>query len=166
MRRDQYLKSIAYVSFGIGTLVVFFPWVLRQLGVEVAAFDAGPMRWLGGVVLAIGATMYFSCAWDFNATGKGTPAFWDPPRRLIINPWFRSVRNPMYVGVALMNVGQGIFFGSTVIILYSFLVTLGFHVFVVVYEEPHLRKVFGSDYDAYCATVPRWFPRIAPAGRL
>jgi protein-S-isoprenylcysteine O-methyltransferase Ste14 len=163
VRRDQYLKSLLYVSFGIGTLVLFLPWVLRKLGVEWAAFDPGTLRWMGAVVMAIGAAMYFSCVWDFNTTGKGTPAFWDPPRRLITNPWFQAVRNPMYMGVALMNMGQGIFFGSTMILLYSLMVTLGFHVFVVAYEEPHLKKVYGADYDAYCQAVPRWFPRAVRA---
>jgi protein-S-isoprenylcysteine O-methyltransferase Ste14 len=159
VRRDQYVKSTLYVGFGIGTLVILFPWLIRYEHIQVLPFLPGPLHWAGVAVLLLGAAMYFSCAWDFNARGQGTPAFWDPPRRLILNPWFRWVRNPMYVGVFLMNVGQGLWFGSTVTIIYAFLVTLGFHVFVVGYEEPHLERVYGQRYREYRRRVPRWIPR-------
>lgn len=163
MRHDQYLKSTLYVGFGIGTLVVLFPWTLRRYGVELLAFDLGWARWSGAGVIALGAVVYFSCTWDFNARGQGTPAFWDPPRRLMLNPWFRVVRNPMYVGVFLMNLGQGIVFGSVAIIVYAFAVTAGFHLFVVGYEEPHLARVYGARYEAYRRRVPRWVPRLDTA---
>lgn len=156
----HFLRSIAYVGFGIGTLVVLFPWAIRALGIEVLAFDPRMLRWPGAAVAALGAVMYFSCAWDFNATGRGTPAFWEPPRRFVRNRWFDAVRNPMYLGVALMNVGQGVFFGSVAIVVYAVLVTAAFHGFVVLYEEPHLRRVYGESYRAYCERVPRWLPRV------
>jgi len=158
------IKSAIYIAFGIGTLVILFPYEVRAFGLEVAPFDAGGARWLGALVGAVGAVMYFACAYDFVSKGKGTPAFWDPPRGLVLNRWFRAVRNPMYVGVALMNVGQAVFFGSTALVLYALAVTLGFHAFVVLYEEPTLRRRYGDHYRAYCRRVPRWFPRIQLPG--
>ena len=112
----------------------------------------------GGITAALGACIYFGCVFEFASRGRGTPAFWDPPRRLILGPWFRLVRNPMYVGVALMIAGQGIARGSALTLAWALLVTVGFHVFVVTYEEPHLRRVFGREYLDYCTRVPRWLP--------
>lgn len=171
MRRDQYARSALYVGFGIGTLVVLFPWAIRHWGIWIAPFHAAvaghavslaALRVLGGIAVAAGAAMYFSCAWDFNRRGQGTPAFWDPPRRLILNPWFRTTRNPMYLGVFLMNLGQALWSASLSILLYAVIVTAGFHFFVVAYEEPHLARVYGAGYREYCRRVPRWIPRVAP----
>lgn len=161
MRRDQYLKTILYSGFGIGTLVVLFPWAIRYFAIELLVFDAGVVRWAGAAVVAAGAWVYFSCVWDFNNSGQGTPAFWDPPRQFILNPWFQSVRNPMYVGVLLMNLGQAVWFGSVAIVIYALVVTLGFHVFVVAFEEPHLARVYGQAYLEYSRRVPRWMPRVS-----
>jgi protein-S-isoprenylcysteine O-methyltransferase Ste14 len=161
MRRDQYPKSILYVSLGIGTLVLIIPWAMRRYGIELFAVDPGVAGRIAGVVaVAVGATMYFSCALDFSIRGQGTPAFWDPPRRLVVNPWFRVTRNPMYVGVFFMILGQALWFGSAAILAYAVAVTLAFHVFVVAYEEPHLARRYGERYREYTRRVPRWIPRI------
>jgi len=66
------------------------------------------------------------------------------------------------VAVVAMLVGQGLVLGSRPVLAYAAAVALGFHLFVVLYEEPTLRRQFGAEYDAYCRAVPRWLPRLRP----
>ena len=74
------------------------------------------------------------------------------------------VRNPGYIAVVSMVVGQGLFLGSKAVLVYAACLALGFHLFVVLYEEPTLRGQFGEQYAAYCRRVPRWFPRVRGNG--
>ena len=73
---------------------------------------------------------------------------------------YRLVRNPMYLGVAFVLIGEAVYFVSILLAIYALLVVVGFHLFVVLYEEPGLKKKFGASYDGYCQRVPRWIPRI------
>ena len=72
---------------------------------------------------------------------------------------YRHVRNPIYVAVTTVILGQATLFGAWRLILYSALFWLACHVFVVAYEEPTLERTFGAEYQAF---VPRWIPRVAP----
>ncbi len=100
----------------------------------------------------------------FAIQGLGTPAPVLPPRRLVVTGLYRYVRNPMYLAVVSIVIGQGLLLGSTRVLVYGTLLWLAFHVFVVAYEEPKLRSSFGADYEAFCAGVSRWVPRLR-AGR-
>jgi len=99
----------------------------------------------------------------FAIQGLGTPAPVFPTRHLVITGLYRYVRNPMYVAVASLIVGQGLIFGNARVLEYGALVWLSFHIFVVVYEEPTLRASFGAEYESFCRSVPRWIPRLTPA---
>jgi protein-S-isoprenylcysteine O-methyltransferase Ste14 len=99
------------------------------------------------------------CIGTFIVTGRGTPAPFDPPTRLVIVGPYRFVRNPMYVGAAFALGGAALFYGSWVLLAYCAVFLLVTHLFVVVYEEPTLRTMFGADYVSYCEQVPRWLPR-------
>ena len=68
----------------------------------------------------------------------------------------------MYVAVVALIVGQGALFGSISVLEYGIAVWAGFYLFVVVYEEPTLRKNFGPEYEEFCANVARWVPRLRP----
>ena len=94
----------------------------------------------------------------FVFVGKGTPAPFDPPRRLVTIGPFRAVRNPIYIGALLGIAGAALYYGSIGLILYALALALAFHVLVLFYEEPVLRRSFGSEYQAYCQRVPRWLP--------
>ncbi len=116
------------------------------------------------VLMAIGALIMLKCVWDFAWTGRGTPAPFDPPRRLVVTGLYRWVRNPMYVGMGIFLVGEALLLPQItrqmlimVVVLWA-IVT----VFILVYEEPTLRRLFGSDYEEYCRHVRRWIPRIKP----
>ena len=94
--------------------------------------------------------------------GLGTPAPVFPTRHLVVSGFYRYSRNPMYIAVVSVILGQGLVFGSFRLLEYGALVWLGFHLFVLTYEEPVLRKTFGAEYDNFCAHVPRWLPRLRP----
>ena len=113
----------------------------------------------GLALVALGAAGYIVCALDFVVTGRGTPAPLDPPRTLVASRLYRFTRNPMYVAVLLALFGETIALGSATLLVYSLMIALLFHLFVVLYEEPALRDRFGPTYDGYCAAVPRWLPR-------
>ncbi|OGO34780.1 MAG: hypothetical protein A2Z03_07020 [Chloroflexi bacterium RBG_16_56_8] len=102
----------------------------------------------------------FWCFWDFLVKGRGTPAPIDPPKELVATGFYRYVRNPMYVGVLLILAGHFLWFGYWNLIIYTAFAFLATHLFVVLYEEPNLRKRFGRAYEDYLNSVPRWMPRF------
>ncbi len=120
----------------------------------------GALGVAGGVVMAAGLGLVAWCFYDFAARGRGTPAPWDPPRRLVVGGPYRRVRNPMYLGILAILVGEAIFFRSAALVLWAAITAVAFHLAVVLYEEPGLRDRFGVDYDRYLADVPRWLPRL------
>ena len=75
---------------------------------------------------------------------------------------FRWVRNPGYVSVVTLLVGQALVFGSPGVLGYAVVVAMAFHLVVVLYEEPRLRRQYRADYETYCRVVPRWVPRLGP----
>ena len=101
---------------------------------------------------------------DFARVGKGTLAPVDPPRFVVRSGLYRFVRNPMYLAVLTVLVGEVLLLGSLRLIVWEATVALAFHLFVVTYEEPTLRRLFGADFETYCRQVPRWLP-MRRAGR-
>ena len=115
--------------------------------------------------IVIGATLTFAgvglalwCALMFAVLGRGTPLPFDPPRRLVIAGPYRWVRNPMAIGAGSALVGVALFHKSLSFFIFGGLFMLAIHIMVVLYEEPTLRRMFGTEYAAYCAIVSRWLP--------
>ena len=98
----------------------------------------------------------------FALQGLGTPAPIFPTRHLVVSGLFRYVRNPMYVAVLSLILGQGLLFASIRVLEYGIAVWVGFFLFVVIYEEPTLRNSYGNECEEFCANVPRWIPRLRP----
>jgi len=98
----------------------------------------------------------------FAIQGIGTPAPVAPTENLVVTGLYRYVRNPIYVAVVAIVLGQATLFGDARLLWYGAVLWLAFHLFVVVYEEPTLRETFGSEYEDYRANVPRWIPRLTP----
>ncbi|MDH5467216.1 MAG: isoprenylcysteine carboxylmethyltransferase family protein [Candidatus Aminicenantes bacterium] len=121
--------------------------------------DIGRFRYFGVLPVLLGVLTYIQCAWSFVSLGKGTPAPVEPPKELVVQGLYKHVRNPMYLGVLFLLMGEAIFFASILIFLYTALMFFCFHIFVVVYEEPNLRARFGDLYTKYRDSVPRWIPR-------
>jgi protein-S-isoprenylcysteine O-methyltransferase Ste14 len=119
----------------------------------------GALRWIGALVLAIGLVVLLLTIWDFARKGEGTLAPWDAPRQLVHARLYGWTRNPMYLGVLGCIFGLGLLAASGGVLLYGVFMTVVFHVRVIVYEEPVLRRQFGDAYARYLESVPRWIPR-------
>src|SRR5439155_13741458 len=134
------------------------PWLITRWRVRPAFLDFEPLRWIAVGLLAAGIAVAMDGWVRFAIQGRGTPAPTAPPTRLVVTGLYRFVRNPMYVGVLALVVGQALLFGSWPLLGYAAGLWLAFHLFVVLYEEPALRRRFGPTYVAYRGSVPRWIP--------
>jgi protein-S-isoprenylcysteine O-methyltransferase Ste14 len=110
------------------------------------------------ILAASGALLAMWCIATFILIGRGTPAPFDPPRRLVVAGPYLFVRNPMYIGAALALTGAALFYESWALLAYCAAFAVVTHVFVVGYEEPTLRTTFGAPYERYCELVQRWWP--------
>jgi protein-S-isoprenylcysteine O-methyltransferase Ste14 len=146
------LKNLLFVVTVPGTVAVYVPLLIAR-GRHPAG---GVTLLLGAPLLAAGAAALGWCVWDFMTLGRGTPAPIDPPKRLVIRGLYRHTRNPMYVGVLTILAGWTVMYQSRSLLLYAVAVGVCLHLFVVLYEEPHLRRTFGEEYEAYRARVSRW----------
>ena len=135
----------------------YIPYLLAD---SFAYRASGPLEWLGFAVLAVGAAIYFRCAWEFAVRGLGTPAPIAPTKYLVTTALHRHVRNPMYLGVANAILGEAILFRSPHVAIYAAIMLTVAHIFVVLYEEPTLKRQFGASYEQYRRTVPRWIPKF------
>lgn len=149
-------KTLVFTVFVPGTVAGYVPRRLRQ---DAAAPVTGAAEWGAIAVIAIGVAIYLHTAfWCFAVIGGGTPAPIAPTKILVVKGLHRFVRNPMCIGVGLVIGGQAWLFHSLHIAIYLACMLLVVHLFVLVYEEPTLRRQFGEEYERYRASVPRWIP--------
>jgi len=112
--------------------------------------------------MALSLMLLIECFTRFALKGHGTPAPVAPPSKLVISGAYARVRNPMYVAVTGLILGQALLFASAALIAYAITIWFAFLMFVIYYEEPRLKHEFPGDYPAYFANVPRWRPRFLP----
>ena len=153
------LRAAFFSALFVSLWVWFVPRWMARGGALVPQWNAVSI-----VLMVIGGAIMLRCVWDFAWTGRGTPAPFDPPRRLVIAGLYRYVRNPMYVGMAVFLVGEALLLPA---ITRSMLLLIAIMwgvitAFILVYEEPTLRRLFGDDYVAYTRHVRRWLPRLTP----
>jgi protein-S-isoprenylcysteine O-methyltransferase Ste14 len=118
----------------------------------------------GGLLVVLGTAGYIWCATLF-VEARGTPAPIAPTKRAVVGGPYRVNRNPMYTSVAAVIFGQAILYGSSKVAVYGVMMLLAAHLFVVVYEEPTLRRQFDGEYEEYCRRVPRWIPNLSATRR-
>ena len=154
------VRAVTYAALFIGLVLIYLPARLLSWSgiVRPAAIEVPQVA--GMVIGAAGAAVALWCILTFASIGRGTPAPFDPPRRLVIQGPYRFVRNPMYIGAGLALAGAALFYGSLPLLGYTGLFFLATHLFVVCYEEPTLRRTFGQEYEAYLRQVRRWWPSI------
>jgi len=151
-------RALGYLLFVLlvpGTGGVYVPWLILTRG----GVPPEPTTWPAAVLIGAGLVLDIWCFWVFVAAGRGTPAVWDAPRRVVAVGPYRWVRNPIYIGALLIVVGQAWLFLSLPLLLYAIALALGFHLLVVAYEEPTLRGRFGEAYESHRRSVPRWILR-------
>jgi protein-S-isoprenylcysteine O-methyltransferase Ste14 len=161
-RTASILGSLVFLVLAPGTFAGLIPWGITGWRFEPPLLGLEPLRWLGAALIAAGLIVILEAFGRFAWQGLGTPAPVFPTRRLIVSGFYRHVRNPMYVAVTSMIVGQGLLFGEPWLFAYAAVVWLAFHLFVMLYEEPTLTRTYGAEYEAFRAGVPRWLPRLEP----
>ena len=157
------LRTLTYASLFIAFVLIYLPArVLAWAGIH-SPVALGPVQWTAMVLGAVGAFVALWCVGAFAWIGKGTPAPFDPPRRLVMHGPYRFVRNPMYIGATTALAGAALYFASWGLLAFVCGFLLVTHLFVVLYEEPTLRRLFGPEYTDYCAHVDRWRPHLRAA---
>ena len=152
------IKSIAMTILFPGVVVGLLPfgYIIRQ---KVPPFsDWTMMHGIASLFAIIGLVILLRSIWEFAHIGGGTLAPFDEPKKLVVQGLYKYVRNPMYVGVYLILIGETLFFLSRGLLLWSLIFFTASNVFVVFFEEPRLRNKYGADYDRYCSMVRRWIP--------
>ena len=152
------LRSLLWTILLPGLFAGFLPW--RYFGLSRVMIDWGsPRHLLGLAAIGTGAVLLGTCIWEFARRGRGTLAPVDPPTKLVVEGLYRYVRNPMYLSVTVIVLGEVLLTGSKALLAYWAVWFVAVNLFVIGYEEPTLRRRFGPDYERYCAMVGRWLPR-------
>lgn len=153
------LGSAVFVLFGGPTIVAgLVPWLLTRWEADD---PSTALRVAGAVLIVVGGGLVLETTARFALQGRGTPAPFAAPDRFVARGSYRVVRNPMYVGVLALIVGQALLLGREVLLLWAGAAAVLFQLFVVFHEEPELRKRFGAEYDDYRRRVGRWLPRVS-----
>ncbi len=155
------IVTVIFLIVVPGSVAVLVPRLI--LGTQLRPVSRiSSIGWLGLPLVIGGAIILLDSFARFVVQGLGTPAPVFPTRHLVVSGLYRYVRNPIYVAVLSLILGQAILFGSPAILVYGLSVWIAFTLFVLLYEEPTLRRTFGREYETFCANVPRWIPRLTP----
>lgn len=155
-----FFRAITYAVLFVGVVLIYVPARLLSWSGIVYPTAIETQQVIGMVMAIAGAVIAVWSIFTFASVGRGTPAPFDPPRRLVIQGPYRFVRNPMYIGAGLALGGAAFFYESLPLLSYTGIFLLIAHAFVVSYEEPTLRRTFGHEYEAYCRQVRQWWPRL------
>ncbi len=156
------LGTAIFLLLAPGTIAGLVPWWISRWHVRPPFLGFVPIRVMGVVLIAASIPVLLESFARFALQGVGTPAPVFPTRHLVVKGFYRYVRNPMYVAVVSLILGQALLLGDIRVLDYGIFCWLAMHLFVLLYEEPALRKSFGSEYEIFCAHVPRWLPRSRP----
>jgi len=150
-------KSLLYLIVEAGLFALYVPLTFLRRGAHI---ETGVFSFLAIPLWLTGSLIVLRCFWHFTFKGRGTPAPIDPPKELVIIGFYRYVRNPIYVGVLSIFLGHFLWFGYWALLSYTIFAFIGVHFFIILYEEPTLKKKFGAEYEEYCKRVPRWIPNL------
>lgn len=154
------LKTILFTVLVPCAVTIYIPYRLLTSRMNSPFVPRSAVHYFGLLLIIPGALIYLRSACDFVFAGRGTPAPIDPPQELVVRGLYRHVRNPMYVGVLAVLLGEAMLFNSVALLQMAGIVFLCFHFFILLYEEPTLKRHFGESYQRYCTAVPRWLPRL------
>ena len=151
------LRNLFFTILQPGLVAGLFPYLLLSSSDK----DFFPGAWTiwhyaGAVMMVFGFLIMMSCILRFATEGRGTLSPLDPTKKLVVKGLYRYSRNPMYVGVILLLIGETVFWQSLVLAGYTAVVFIGFNLFILFHEEPRLRRDFGTEYELYCQKVRRW----------
>ena len=160
----QLIKAIIILP---GTVLIFVPslimWFSEEAETYFSPLDlADPRLWIALVPLALGLAFAMWTVRLFTQIGLGTPAPWDPPKKLVVHGPHRHVRNPMITSVLLILCAESLWFGSWPLAGWMFVFFTANAIYFPLKEEPDLERRFGTKYLIYKANVPRWIPQLRP----
>src|SRR5579864_1978716 len=148
------LRNVLFTLVVPGAGAVYGPWLILTMD----GSNARPVAWPALALIICGVLLYGICQWAFAAVGRGTPGPWDAPTRFVAVGPYRWVRNPIYIAAVMVLLGEAWLFMSLALLVYAMFAAVGCHLFVVLYEEPTLRRRFGAEYELYGRKVRRWIP--------
>ncbi len=151
------IRNVFFTLLQPGIVTIVIPWLLIQnKWLEVYQSEWFWSQWVGIVLFILGWGVLVFCIAQFITEGKGTLSPADPTVSLVVHGLYKYSRNPMYLGVLLILTGEALFCRSYLLWIYLIFVAIAFHVFIVLREEPRLRREFGKSYEEYSAKVNRW----------
>jgi protein-S-isoprenylcysteine O-methyltransferase Ste14 len=154
-----FLRSVIWTVAMPGVVAGYVPWAV--FGLREVHLDQRDPQQLAGLICAFaGVVLLLACIVEFARIGRGTLSPVDPPRALVVRGLYRYVRNPMYLSVSMIVIGEAAVARSIALAVYSSAFVLMANLFVIFYEEPNLRRRFGASFDEYATRVGRWIPRI------
>lgn len=156
------LGTVLFLVLAPGFVVVLIPYGMSRWRFGPPIFGFTALRVLGALLIAAALPVLLESFARFALQGLGTPAPVFPTQHLVVRGFYRYVRNPMYLAVVFLVLGQGLLFGNLRLVVYGLGAWLVAFLFVVTYEEPTLGRTFGTPYETYRANVPRWVPRLTP----
>ena len=154
-------RSLVWAALLPGLFAGYMPWRyfgLREVRIELF----NPVHLVGLASITIGVILLAACIWEFATRGRGTLSPLDPPRHLVVRGLYRYLRNPMYLSVTAIVLGEVLLTRSRSLFACWIIWFVTANLFVRLYEEPALRSEFGAEYDDYCRRVGRWLPKLRP----
>jgi len=153
-----FLRNLFFTILQPGMVAGLIPyWILGKKVEDTLAQTFNLYQYLAALLLVIGFAIMITCIIGFAIYGSGTLSPADPTKKLVIKGLYRYSRNPMYVGVMLMLIAESIFFQSVTLWRYTLFIFVAFYVFILIHEEPRLKRDFGDEYNQYIKKVRRWF---------
>jgi protein-S-isoprenylcysteine O-methyltransferase Ste14 len=157
------LGTLLFFILALGTVALLVPWLLTGGRTAPPFLGSEATLALGATLLAAGLIALVDCYTRFAWEGLGTPSPVFPTTHLIVRGLYVFVRNPIYLAVVSIILGEALLLASPAMLLYAVLAAVLCHLIVRFYEEPALKRRYGESYEAYCASTPRWLPRLRAA---
>lgn len=152
-----FFRNLLFTILQPGIVAGVIPYYLaKDKFRETVASSIGMQQYLGLLVFVVGFVIMLHCIYRFMVEGKGTLSPADSTKQLVVKGLYKFSRNPMYVGVMLILIGEVLFCGTMNLLIYAAFVFVAFNLFVVFREEPRLKRDFGEGYEAYSRKVRRW----------
>ncbi len=157
MKGSLFFRNLLFTILQPGIVVGLLPYLLgKHRWAKTLTAEFSQSFHFGILVLSIGSAILAYCIYQLAKDGNGTLSPADPTQNLVIRGLYRYSRNPMYIGVMLILIGESLILSSLVLWAYSLCVFAGFNLFIVFHEEPRLKRDFGLQYEEYCKCVRRW----------
>ena len=150
-----FFRNLLFTILLPGTVAGLVPYLIAK-NHSVSFQITSPLHLLGVIIFMIGFVLMVHCIFRFAIEGRGTLAPVDATKVLVVTGLYRYLRNPMYLGVITMLLGESIYIQSVIMWIYILIVFIAFNIFIFWIEEPRLKRDFGDEYIRYCQKVRRW----------